>query len=78
MFLSNNDMYLLTEISSVLQIDNGSVSKSNVEEFVKLVKKLEEQKVKRNNLAKNYIKSKRKENKAYAHSVEEVNKMLGI
>lgn len=78
MFLSNNDMYLLNEIASVLQIDNGSVSKSNVEEFIKLVKKLEEQKAKRNNLAKNYIKSKRKENKTYAHSTEEVNKILGI
>lgn len=78
MFLSNNDMYLLNEIASVLQIDNGSVSKENVEEFVKLVEKLEEQKAKRNNLAKNYIKSKRKENKTYAHSVEEVNKILGI
>lgn len=78
MFLSNNDMYLLNEIASVLQIDNGSVSKANVEEFVKLVEKLEEQKARRNNLAKNYIKSKRKENKTYAHSVEEVNKILGI
>ena len=78
MFLSNNDMYLLNEIASVLQIDNGSVSKANVEEFVKLVEKLEEQKAKRNNLSKNYIKAKRKENKTYAHSVEEVNKILGI
>jgi hypothetical protein len=77
-FLSNNDMYLLNEIASVLQIDNGSVSKSNVEDFVKLVEKLEEQKAKRNNLAKNYIKSKRKQDKTYGQTYERKNKILGI
>lgn len=78
MFLNNDDMYLLNKIASVLKIDNGRVSKTSVEEFIELVEKLEEQKAKRNNLTKNYIKSKRKENKTYAHSVEEVNKMLGL
>lgn len=78
MFLNNNDMYLLNEIASVLKIDSGRLTKASVEEFIELVEKLEEQKAKRNNLTKNYIKSKRKENKTYAHSVEEVNKMLGL
>lgn len=78
MFLSNNDMYLLNEIASVLQIDNGSVPKDNVEQFIKLINKLEEQKAKRNNLAKNYIKSKRKQDKTYGQTYERKNKILGI
>lgn len=78
MFLSNDDMYLLNEIASVLQIDNGSVSKDNVEQFVKLVKKLEAQKTKRNNNAKNYISEKRKQDKTYGQSYERKNKILGL
>ena len=78
MFISNEEMYLLNEIASVLQIDNGNVPKSNVEEFVKLIKKLEEQKARRNNNAKNYIKGKRQQDKTYGQSYERKNQILGL
>lgn len=78
MFLSNNDMYLLNEIASVLQIDNGSVSKSNVEELVNLIEKLEKQKAKNRDKTKNFISEKRKKDKTYAQSYSKKKEMLGI
>lgn len=78
MFLSNNDMYLLNEIASVLQIDNGSISKSNVEELVNLIEKLEKQKAKNRDKIKNFISEKRKKDKTYAQSYSKKKEMLGI
>lgn len=78
MFLNNNDMYLLNEIASVLKIDRGRLSKSSVEEFIELVEKLETQKRKKITNSRDYIKTKRLQDKTYARTYEEKNKMLGL
>ena len=78
MFLNNNDMYLLNEIASILQIDNGRVPKASVEEFTELVEKLETQKRKKINDSRDYIKTKRLQDKTYARTYKEKNKMLGL
>ncbi len=78
MFLSNNDMYLLNEIASVLQIDSGSVSKSNVEELIKLIEKLEKQKTKNREKTRTFISEKRKQDKTYGQSYEKKNQILGL
>lgn len=78
MFLSNEDMYLLNEIASVLQIDNGSVPKSNVEEFVKLIEKLEKQKAKNREKTRAFVNSKRQQDKTYGQSYKRKNQILGL
>lgn len=78
MFLNNNDMYLLNEIASVLKIDSGRLSKSSVKEFIELVEKLETQKRKKITNSRDYIKTKRLQDKTYARTYEEKNKMLGL
>lgn len=78
MFLNNNDMYLLNEIASVLKLDNGRVPKESVEELVELIEKLETQKRKKISNSRDYIKTKRLQDKTYARTYEEKNKMLGL
>lgn len=77
MFLNNEDMFVLSLMRSCF--DCGvDLSEDTKLSFIKIVNKLEEQKDKRNNLAKKYINNKRKEDKTYAQSYERKNKMLGL
>lgn len=71
MFLTIEDLKVLTEISVILQIDNGSVSKDLIESLNAITTKLEKQKENKNKYNKNRIKVKRETNRNYGRSYEE-------
>lgn len=78
MFVTIEDLKVLTEISVILQIDNGSVSKDLIESLNAITTKLEKQKENKNKYNKNRIKVKRETNRNYGRSYEEKSRALGI
>ena len=78
MFLTIEDLKVLTEINVILQIDNGSVSKDLIESLNNITTKLEKQKENKNKYNKTRIKVKRETDKYYARSFKEKSRALGI
>ena len=77
MFLSNEEMFVLRQISANL-CTGGVIPNDDIVRFSELVEKLEKQKKDRNDRAKNYIRNKRKEDKTYAQPYATKNKILGL
>lgn len=78
MFLSVDDMFVLHQLCANLKSDDCVVSQESIDKFEEILNKLDKQKSRRNEMAKDYVKTKRKTDKTYAQSYERKNKILGI
>lgn len=77
MFLTNNDMFVLKQVSTTLNIGKD-LSQELLDNFIEVVDKLEKQKMNKRTYSAKFISEKRKQDRTYGQSFVMKNKMLGL